>query len=217
MNVLFGTASVAAAFAAAAAVLPLLAAIVVGLLVACSPHLLSFAVYILSETPATFLITLLLALTAVGVPSLRGKRTVFFLALGAVVGCLSLFRPAFLALTPFLALAYPERRDKWQCLLFGCVGAAIAIAPWFIRNALNVHSTDAPSLLAATMLEGSYPGFVYQGNLATFPYGGRTDPFFSEAEKSVSLTLKAVTGKIVDNPIGMAAWYLLEKPIYLFQ
>jgi 4-amino-4-deoxy-L-arabinose transferase-like glycosyltransferase len=217
INIFFGMATVAAIFVAAAATLPLLAAIVVGLLVACSPHLVSFAVYVLSETPASFMIAALLGMSAMAFPHRAGTRTVFFLALGAVVGCLSLFRPAFLAFVPFLALAYPERRDKWHCLLFGCLGAAIVVAPWFIRNALNVPHTDEPSVLAATMLEGSYPGFVYQGNKATFPYGGRIDPIFNAAEKSVALTLKEVTRKIAENPIAMTAWYLFEKPVYLFQ
>ena len=217
LNVIFGAVTVASIFATAAAILPLSAAIAVGLLVACSPHLVSFAVYALSETPATFLVAALLALSAISTPSLRGLRVVFFLALGTTVGCLSLFRPAFLAFAPFLALAYPELRDKRHCLLFGCLGAALIVAPWFIRNAVNVSHTEAPSLLAATMLEGSYPGFVYQGNKATFPYGGRSDPAFSKIEKSVPLTVNEVTRKIVADPIAMATWYLFEKPVYLFQ
>lgn len=217
INIFLGMATVAAIFVTAAAILPLSAAIVVGLLVACSPHLVSFAVYVLSETPATFLIAALLAISAVALPYRAGTRTAFFLMLGAVIGCLSLFRPAFLAFAPFLALAYPERRDKWHCLLFGCLGAAIVVAPWFIRNAMNVPHTDEPTLLAATMFEGSYPGFVYQGNKATFPYGGRSDPIFNAAEKSVALTLKEVTTKIAENPLAMSAWYLFEKPVYLFQ
>jgi 4-amino-4-deoxy-L-arabinose transferase-like glycosyltransferase len=217
INIFFGMATVALVFVAAAATLSLSAAIVVGLLVACSPHLVSFAVYVLSETPATFMIAAVLGISAMAVPHRAGTRTVFFLALGAVVGCLSLFRPAFLAFVPFLALAYLDRRDKWHCLLFACLGAAVVVAPWFIRNALNVPHTDEPSLLAATMLEGSYPGFVYQGNKATFPYGGRTDPIFNAAEKSVALTLKEVTRKIAENPLAMTAWYLFEKPVYLFQ
>src|SRR5262249_33516469 len=190
---------------------------VVGLSVACPPLLVSFAVYVLSETPATFLIAALLAISAVALPYRAGTRTAFFLALGAVIGCLSLFRPAFLAFAPFPALAYPQRRDKWNCLLLGCLGAVVVVAPWFIRNTLNVPHADEPSLLAAAMLEGSYPGFVYQGNKATFPHGGRTDPIFNTAEKSVALTLKEVTRKISENPIAMIAWYLFEKPVYLFQ
>jgi peptidoglycan/LPS O-acetylase OafA/YrhL len=217
INIFLGMATVAATFAAAAATLPLLAAIVVGLLVACSPHLVSFVVYVLSETPSTLIVAILLGMSAMALPHRAGTRAVFFLALGAVIGCLSLFRPAFLAFAPFPALAYPQHRDKWNCLLLGCLGAAIVVAPWFVRHTLNVPHTDEPSLLAATMLEGSYPGFVYQGNKATFPYGGRTDPIFNTAEKSVALTLKEVTRKISENPIAMIAWYLFEKPVYLFQ
>src|SRR5882672_4472432 len=88
-NVALGVATVALIFLAAAAVLPLPAAIIVGLLVACSPHLVSFTTYVLTETPAAFLVALLLAIAAIGVPSQRATRAMFFLGLGAIVGCLS--------------------------------------------------------------------------------------------------------------------------------
>jgi 4-amino-4-deoxy-L-arabinose transferase-like glycosyltransferase len=216
-NVALGVATVALIFLAAAAVLPLPAAIIVGLLVACSPHLVSFTTYVLTETPAAFLVALLLAIAAIGVPSQRATRAMFFLGLGAIVGCLSLFRPAFLAFAPLLSLAFPDRRDKWRTLIFGCLGAAIVVAPWFIRNALNVPQTDAPSLLATAMLEGSYPGLVYDGNKATFPYGGQFDPIFNETRKSVARTLEVVARKIADDPVAMTRWYLLEKPVFLVQ
>jgi hypothetical protein len=96
----------------------------------------------------------------------------------------------------------------------GCSNCRCA---WYIRNALIVSDTDAPSVLAATMLEGSYPGFVYQENRSTFPYGGRADPIFGETEKSVALALKEVTRKIVESPLVMIKWHLFEKPVYLFQ
>jgi 4-amino-4-deoxy-L-arabinose transferase-like glycosyltransferase len=216
-NVALGVATVALIFLAAAAVLPLPAAIIAGLLVACSPHLVSFTTYVLTETPAAFLVALLLAIAAIGIPSQRATRGVFFLGLGAIVGCLSLFRPAFLAFAPLLSLAFPDRRDKWRSLIFGCLGAAIVVAPWFIRNALNVPRTDAPSLLAAAVLEGSYPGLIYDGNKATFPYGGQRDPIFNETQKSVARTLEVVARKIADDPVAMTRWYLIEKPVFLLQ
>ena len=216
-NVALGVATVALIFLAAAAVLPLPAAIIVGLLVACSPHLVSFTTYVLTETPAAFLVALLLAIAAIGVPSQRAARGMFFLGLGAIVGCLCLFRPVFLAFAPLLSLAFPDRRDKWRSLIFGCLGAAIVVAPWFIRNALNVPQTDEPSLLAVAMLEGSYPGLVYDGDKATFPYGGQRDPIFNETRKSVTRTLEVVARKIADNPVAMTRWYLLEKPVFLLQ
>jgi 4-amino-4-deoxy-L-arabinose transferase-like glycosyltransferase len=216
-NMALGVATVALIFLAAAAVLPLPAAIIVGLLVACSPHLVSFTIYVLSETPAAFLVAVLLAIAAIGIPSQRAARGTFFLGLGAIVGCLSLFRPVFLAFAPLLSLAFPDHRDKWRALVFGCLGAAIVVAPWFIRNALVVPQSDAPSLLASAMLEGSYPGFVYDGNKATFPYGGQRDPIFNETRKSVTRTLEVVARKIADNPVATTRWYLLEKPVFLLQ
>jgi hypothetical protein len=74
-----------------------------------------------------------------------------------------------------------------------------------------------PSLLAAAIIEGSYPGLVYRRDPATFPYGARHDPLFQDYERDITLTIKEVAGKIARDPVGMMRWYLIEKPIYLFQ
>jgi hypothetical protein len=98
VNIALGIATVAAIFLCTALVLPLWGAVTVGLLTACSPHLVSMTVYMLTETPAAFLVALLMALTAIGTLGGRRVGALFLAVLGIIVGSLSLFRPVFLAL-----------------------------------------------------------------------------------------------------------------------
>jgi hypothetical protein len=217
VNVALGVVTVLAIFLCAALVLPLPAAVAVGLLTAGSPHLISMTVYILTETPAAFLIALLLALTAIRIPENHRAKSLLFFALGITVGCLSLFRPVYVAFAPAVAVVFPGRQNKVQAAILGCMGAAVIVAPWFIRNFLDVPAGSSPSVVTATILEGAYRGYVFNGIPSTFPYGARHDPLFPLLEKDFIGTLEFVSNKIALDPLGMMKWYFIEKPIYLLQ
>jgi hypothetical protein len=175
VNVALGLASVALIFFTASTVLPASAAFAVGLLTACSPHLISLTVYLLSETPGAFFVTLLLMVTAIDVPTSPRARIAFFIVLGAVIGCMSLFRPGFLAFAPLIALAFPHRRDKLQALPTCCLGAALVIAPWVLRNLINVPSGTA-TLFATTILEAPIPISYSTVTRRPFPMGRISTP-----------------------------------------
>ncbi len=218
VNVALGIATVILSFLAASMILPLPAAIAAGLLTACSPHLISMTTYVLTETPAAFFASLPLAIVAVKLSedSKIQNSGQLFIAIGACVGCLSLFRPVFLAFTPLTAIAFLCRPDKWRALIFSCGGAALIVAPWFIRNLLNVPA-GGPSLVADTMLRGSYRGYTFAANPSTFPDGWLYDPSVDFTRRSLVSTLEAVGNKITLDPLGMMKWYFVEKPVYLFQ
>jgi hypothetical protein len=217
VNVLFGLATIVAITLAAATALPWRAAAGVGLLTACSPHLVSLTVYTLSETPGAFFVAALLAVAAVGVPARPELRTGYFVSLGVLIGALALFRPAFIAFAPVMALAFPERADKWRALLLGCLGTGLITAPWAIRNAVNLPRGDAPSLFATGILEGSYRGFIFNGDTATFPYGARSDPKFQRLRVDSLAAVREAGTKFAANPGDSLRWYVFEKPVYLFQ
>ncbi|ETR75946.1 hypothetical protein X566_21740 [Afipia sp. P52-10] len=216
VNVLAGAGASVALFIAAAAVLPLPAAVAAGLLTAASPHLTAISVYLLTEPFAILLVAGLLMVTARAVPAKGPGRAAYFLALGIIVGLLALFRPIFIAFAPLLCLAFESRRDRLAALVAGCIGAACVVAPWMIRNAL-LPLDDQGSLIAATMLDGSYRGYVINDDPKTFPYPRFTDPIFETARQSVMLALSEVWARITADPPGMARWYVLEKAAYLLQ
>ena len=217
LNVVLGLAAVAAIFFAANAVLPRAAAVAVGLLTACSPHIVSITVYVLSETPATVLIAVLLAVSALGVPQTPRARIAFFVAQGAIVGGLALFRPVFIAFAPLLALAQATRANRRDALVCALIGAFAVVAPWLIRNLVSVPPGDAPSLLATGLLEASYRGYVYAGDPSSFPYGAHADPRFQVLRTSVARTIAEIATKIAADPGSYLWWYLVRKAVYLFQ
>jgi 4-amino-4-deoxy-L-arabinose transferase-like glycosyltransferase len=216
VNVVAGAAAAVALFLAASAVFPLPAAVLAGFLVAASPHLVAVSVYLLTEPFAIALVAMLLLLAAKRVPATGGARVAYFLALGASVGALSLFRPIYIAFAPLLCLAFEGRRDRLSALLLGCAGAACVVAPWMIRNAL-IATDGSGSLIAATMLDGSYRGYLFNNDPATFPYPRFIDPMFEIARQSVGQALGEIWPRIVADPLGMARWYLIEKTGYLLQ
>lgn len=216
VNVVAGAAAAVALFVAASAVFPLAAAVLAGLLVAASPHLIAVSAYLLTEPFAIALVAMLLLLAAKRVPSTDGARAAYFLALGVTVGVLSLFRPIYIAFAPLLFLVFEGRRDRVSALLLGCAGAAFVVAPWMIRNAL-IASDGGGSLIAATMLDGSYRGYLFNSDPATFPYPRFVDPMFEIARQSVGQALGEIWPRIAADPLGMARWYLIEKTGYLLQ
>jgi hypothetical protein len=201
--IVLGVVTVALSFWAAASVLPLPLAFFVGLLVACSPHLLSLTTYILTETPATFLTAVLLGL------SVFAPSQLLFFAMGVVIGLSAMFRPIFLALAPVMVLAYPA--DKKDCLIFVCLGAAMVALPWFVRNWANVPEGGLRPF-AENLFRASFTDVDRD-----FPFAFNRDPNFAAAAKSITLSVKLVARKIWHEPLVMARWYLFEKPIYLFR
>ncbi len=217
VNVAAGLVATVAIFLAAAAVLPLPAAVAVGLLTACSPQLISLSTYVLSETPAACLVAALLALAAVAPPADRRTRAGLFLALGAIVGFLSLFRPAFLAFAPLIGLAYAGRGRAREAAILASLGAALVIAPWVVRNLVSVPAGEGPSLLANTMLEGAYRGYVFAGDPATFPYGAHADPRYRTLVVSPERVLREVVQRLAASPASQLTWYIVQKPVFLLQ
>ncbi len=215
-NVAAGFAAILLIGFASATALPAWAAIAATGLTAFSPHLISFTVYMLTETPSALLLALMLALCAVAQSCAPRRRWLAFLALGLTLGALALVRPQFAAFAPFLAMAAPAG-ERLRCLGFVALGLAAMLAPWLIRNALFVEPGSAPSDLGMTMLFGAYPDYMLNGDPATFPYAAMQDPAAVAAMSSLSDSLALVAKRIAADPFGSAYWYFLGKPLYLWQ
>jgi hypothetical protein len=215
VNIIAGTAAILLIGVAAAMALPAWAALAVAFLTAISPHLVSLTVYLLTETPGAFFVALLLALCAFQPMNSAERRPYLMVTLGIVIGVLALFRPIFAAFVPFLALAVSG--DRLKCLALLVLGAALPLAPWFIRNMLSVVPGAAPSSLAQTLVMGAYPGYMFNGDPSTFPFPPSHDPDFNNASANVATALEEIWRRIAADPVGMMKWYFLGKPPYLWQ
>ncbi len=215
VNILAGTATLALIGVAAAAVFPAWAAVSVVLLAAVSPHLIALTIYVLTETPAAFLVALLLALCVVARREDESPRPAVMVAIGIVLGLLTLFRPIFIGFVPLMGLAVTRHRIK--TLLLVAAGAAAPVAPWLVRNMLTDGLVTTPSSLAMTLVIGAYPDYVFNGDPRTFPFPQSYDPDFLKVSASVATAAGDILRRIAADPLGMAAWYALRKPIYLWQ
>ncbi len=201
--------------AVAATVLPVWAALAAALLTAISPHLVSISVYILTETPGAFFVALVLAVCAAGPPERAERPAGIFVLLGISIGLLAMFRPLFAAFAPLPAIALSKSRFKGALLLIA--GAALPLTPWLIRNAVFVPPGTTPSSLAMTMMIGAYPGYMFNGDPATFPFPQSYDPDFAKFSANVFIAFSEIWRRIAADPLGMAKWYFLGKPPYLWQ
>ncbi len=215
VNIFAGTAALVLIGVAAAAVFPAWAAAAVVLLAAASPHLVALTIYVLTETPAAFFVALLLALCVVARRPDETPRPAVMVTIGIVLGLLTLFRPIFIGFVPLMGLTVSRHRIR--TLLLVAAGAVVPVAPWLVRNMLADGLVTTPSSLAMTLVIGAYPDYLFNGDPRTFPFPQSYDPDFLKVSASVATAVGEVLRKIAADPLGMAGWYALRKPIYLWQ
>jgi len=236
VNVAAGMAAVALVFFVASVALPPWAALGAALLTAISPHLVSFTVYLLTEPISAMLTCFVLA--AVAAVALKRERVLGwgpFVGIGIIVGVLAMFRPIYLLCTPVIVLAFAGRCGLRRALVGALIGTVLTVSPWFVRNAISVSARSEPNYLgsalpgwisawrvqhsyvAATMLDGAYPGYMLNDDPTTFPYPRSADPGFSKASANLMSVVAEIARRFAADPLGMAGWYAFGKMRYLWQ
>ena len=116
------------------------AALLAGLLTACSSVLILHEHYILSESLFT---QLLLAACLLFVLALRRDRPTWYVGAGLALGLAVLARPvaqAALLAVPLVLVAERGWRGAWRPGLLVLLGAGLLIVPWMVRNRLAYDS-----------------------------------------------------------------------------
>src|SRR5207342_90333 len=129
-------------------------------------------------TESLFLFLLLGSIYA-SLLALRSGRRWPLLGAGLAWGLCSLVRPTTQFLPPLFliaALALPAMRSYRLPALLILAGFLAAQAPWVVRNQLLPKGPPQPSLLVAFLHHGSYPGFMYHDNPASYGYPYAFDP-----------------------------------------
>lgn len=204
LQVVLGTALVPLTFWLARGYLGFAAAALVAGLVALSPHLVTSTSYVLTETTAAVLLCGgLLAL------SRRRVRTA-----GLVFGALFLVNEVWFPL-PFLLA--PLLRDRRAALGFLLCFGALAL-PWLVRNQVNVP--DDPDRAGshraiATMTHGTYVDWVHED--PRYRYSAyMEDPEQPRFSSSWSAFFEIFGARFAERPLRITAWYLFEKPYWLW-
>jgi len=144
------------------------AGIAAGLLLALDPLLLATGATLESETLDTLLVlaSLLCAARA------RERRSLpTGLAAGALMGAAALTRTNDLVLVPVVALlaAPPPLRAHWRRAVAAACAGIVVIAPWTIRNAVDLHHLVPVSTETGNTLAGMYNNASLQRDARWLP------------------------------------------------
>jgi 4-amino-4-deoxy-L-arabinose transferase-like glycosyltransferase len=188
------------------------AALAGALLAATSPHLATISTYLLTES--LFLFLLLASVLATLAALQAGGRWRYALA-GLAWGLCSLVRPTmqFLpALFLLAALLLPALRAYRRGAALLLAGFLLAQAPWLLRNQLMPPGPPEPDLMISFLHHGSYPGFMYHDDPASYGYPYRFDPDNERITRDVPSVLADIAGHFREQPLTYANWYLVGKP-----
>jgi hypothetical protein len=142
-------------FLIAAELLPFAVAIIAGLLVALSPHLSYYSLWLTPDSIAA--LPVLIAIYLI-VRAMKRPRIITIISAGAMIGLSCWMRSNALLLAPFLVviiLQVIERSKRWRYSTAMIAAAIIVISPITIRNRVVYHQLIPLSLGAGiTLIEG---------------------------------------------------------------
>ncbi len=175
-------------------------AVLAALFVAVDPILLRQSTLVMTETLATFAVTLaVFILTANRRADLSSGR---WFAGGCALGMAALVRPTFLLWAAFgvvaLLLAAENRRKKIRQAALLTLGLSITLAPWVVRNAMSFgRPIVATTHGGFTLLLANNPSFY--AYLREAPSGAVWDAAEFNAEQTVRLPRHTPDEEIASN------------------
>jgi len=198
--------------------------IIPAVLVSFSPHLISMGGYLLTETLFSFL--LLAAIYSFSIAFADGKWW-FFIVSGLFFGLSYLVNPVMF-FTPILIIfvsGYILSASKSEILvsfkpkIVSCLLVFLVIVgAWSVRNMISVQSGESSSSnrLFKNLVIGSHSDFfdIYRANPRDPKNPATKDLKF--LNKSYSAFTGLLLKRVIQNPGHYAKWYLIDKPILLW-
>lgn len=120
---------------------------------------------ILTEVPAIFLLT---AYFYWQIRTFDTHRWTDALIAGLLLGATALVRAEFLPLIAVLYAFYwlwKRKRGTWKLALLSCIGIAIIMSPWWIRNLVTLHEVTLTATQTNPFTAGTYPNKNYEDGL----------------------------------------------------
>ena len=182
-------------------------------LVAISPHLVAFNIYMLTESLFTFFLVLLgWSMSAVA----QNESRLHALIAGLVLGVSLLIRPTMLYFIAFLIPAFFvffQKKKAWVLAVFLIIGFGVTYGPWVLRNKLV--NPRKSTLAIATIHKGMYPNLIYNNDSQTYGFPNRFDPTWGQRRDTPSV-LKEISRRFKNEPIKYIRWYIIGKPAMFF-
>ena len=204
--------------------MPAIAALMAAMLVAFSPHLVTIAGCVLTESQFAFL--LLGAVCSIQY-ALSNRNTILFILSALLFGGTyltnetALFLP-YLIVIIFLILSrtnfMPRQRMSIlpRLVLFLSIFTIFPIG-WSLRNNINVPqgAPKGSDRAIVTLSHGAYPDFIFKSQrYQRFPY--REDPEQPEFGSSLNSFIRILGERVRSEPLRYAKWYMAGKPYYLW-
>ncbi|MEX0711013.1 MAG: glycosyltransferase family 39 protein [Pirellulales bacterium] len=162
LGAVLGTLAVAALYALARQMFDRSSALIAAAMGAVYPGAVGMSVFVLSEALFCPLMLAQLALWAASWQSASRRGSIWLAAAsGLVAGLATLTRPSWLAFVPFAILAGLVGGQRRRHLVLGAVavaGLALAMLPWWVRNARLVgHFVPTTLQVGASLYDGLNP------------------------------------------------------------
>ncbi|MFT4825087.1 MAG: 4-amino-4-deoxy-L-arabinose transferase-like glycosyltransferase [Halioglobus sp.] len=194
-------------------------------LAALSPHLVSSASYVLTETLFGFL--LILALYTLS-RALEGGNSARWLWAGASFAVAYMVNPVSLFLAPLLAVAllFTVRirrselspRELYRLLAIFLAPLVIISMLWTIRSAVSVPvgQETASNRLLTNLVIGMYPEYHDKWRASIMEPEKKVVIPGAGVNESYGTFLTVLSDRFLQNPLETVAWYLIQKPILLW-
>jgi hypothetical protein len=212
-----GVATIGLAFLLAVGLMPKAWALVPTFLVAISSHLVSHTVYLLTETLFTAVL-MAFAVVIVHVERFRSAAVAGLIA-GCLLGASALIRPTtnYLVLAYLLAAFLPFVFYSRRLAVMMLLGFCIVFSPWTARNMATLGEPTSSHLKINALHHGMYPGFMYEGDAATYGFPYKADPRSGEVSESVGTILAEIGRRFQAEPWRHGRWFFVGKPLTLWQ
>ena len=205
--------------------MPLPAAAAAAVLTAFSPHLITTAPCVLSETLFAFL---LLAAMCVYLYASAHKKALLYGISGLLFGLAYITNEiAFFIPIVFAVISIGVEHLQWKSplahhptrrLILFLLIFALFPAGWITRNAVSLpaDAERGSARAVATMSHGAYPNFIYKNvYYQRFPY--REDPEQPAFGSSFNTFADILWQRVRQEPTRYLTWYLIGKPYYFWR
>jgi hypothetical protein len=193
--------------------------LLIGLLVAISPHQTIYVPYFLTETlyGAVLMMALTFAVISLKVVSWKWRMVCAGVA-GIFFAATCLVRPTLNQWVPLLLLLLlvPRIRRFHREILMCSLAFFLVMAPWWVRNVNSTREISDAGQMRVTVQQGSYPDLMYKADPATLGYPYAYDPASGKASSSWANVFSDLRTKFASEPLTMLSWYAVGKTAFFF-
>lgn len=185
--------------------------LLVALLTALSPHLITSNVYLLTES--LFIFLMMAWLITLG--CIRNKKATIGLMIlcGVLLAVASLTRSwvQYFIVILILFIVFSKEVGQRKRAAYGITGGfTLVFLIWVIRNIVSTDGNDS-SLMLATLHHGMYPGMMYELNPKSFGFPYRFDPESAFITQSMANFFSVLWTRFIEEPWRYFSWYLWGK------